>query len=63
MTQVIGFSTVLLPYQAPPLVVAIQSGGLPAKEVVRMCLITAAITIILLWPLDYLWWKALGVVG
>lgn len=63
MTQVIGFSTVLLPYQAPPLVVAIQSGGLPAKEVVRMCLITAAITVILLWPLDYLWWKALGVIG
>lgn len=63
MTQVLGFSTVLLPYQAPPLVVAMQTSALPLKDVVRMCLITALITIVLLWPLDYLWWRALGVIG
>jgi len=60
MAQVVGFSTVLLPYQAPPLVVAIQTGGLPLREVVRMCLVTALISIFMLWPLDYLWWTALG---
>jgi di/tricarboxylate transporter len=63
MTQVLGFSTVILPYQAPPLVVAIQSGGLSARDVVRLCLISAALTIALLWPLDYLWWSWLGWIG
>ncbi|WP_051523929.1 SLC13 family permease [Zymobacter palmae] len=60
MTQVIGFSTVILPYQAPPLVIAIQSGNLPAKDVIRTCFIIALISIILLWPLDYFWWHLLG---
>lgn len=63
MTQVIGFSTVILPYQAPPLVVAIQSGGLEARDVTRLCLLTAAITIVVLWPLDALWWSLLGQLG
>jgi len=63
MTQVLGFSTVILPYQAPPLVVAIQSGGLEARDVVRLCLITAAITVVALWPLDFLWWRLLGWIG
>ncbi len=63
MTQVVGFSTVLLPYQAPPLVVAIQSGGVAARDVTRVCLLLAGLTIALLWPLDYLWWVALGWIG
>lgn len=63
MTQVLGFSTVILPYQAPPLIVAIQSGGLSARDVVRLCLITSAITVVVLWPLDYCWWWLLGWIG
>ena len=63
MTQVIGFSTVILPYQAPPLVVAIQSGGLSAGDVTRLCLIMAAVSIVVLWPLDYLWWEFSGLLG
>jgi len=62
MTQVVGFSSVILPYQAPPLVVAIQSGAVPGRDVLRLCLLTAAITICALWPLDYWWWRALGVI-
>ncbi|WP_148208496.1 SLC13 family permease [Solidesulfovibrio magneticus] len=63
MTEVVGFSSVILPYQAPPLVVAIQSGYLPGRDVVRFCLLTSALTIFALWPLDYWWWRWLGVVG
>lgn len=63
MTQVLGFSTVLLPYQAPPLVVAIQSGGLGARDVTRLCLLTAVLTVLILWPLDYLWWGVAGWIG
>ena len=60
MTQVIGYSTVLLPYQATPLVLAIQLGGVPPAAAVRLLLTLAAITLIALTPLNYLWWHALG---
>lgn len=60
MVQVVGFSTVWLPYQAPPLVMATQSGHLAPKEMVRMCLVTAVLSMLLLWPLDMLWWHWLG---
>jgi hypothetical protein len=57
---VVGFSTVLLPYQAPPLVMALQVGDIPRRDVVRMCLATAALSAVLLWPLDFLWLSLLG---
>ncbi|WP_027184060.1 SLC13 family permease [Desulfovibrio inopinatus] len=60
MTQVVAFSTVILPYQAPPLIVAIQSGYTSTRDVTRTCLLMAAITLLVLWPLDYLWWMYLG---
>ncbi|SFI08166.1 SLC13 family permease [Modicisalibacter xianhensis] len=60
MTQAVGFSTVLLPYQAPPLIVGILMAKLSLREVTRVCLIMAAASIVLLWPLDYLWWQVLG---
>ena len=60
ITQVVGFSTVILPYQAPPLVLALQTGDLPLRDVVRVCLITAALSVLLLWPLDFLWLNFLG---
>ena len=60
MTQVVGFSTVLLPYQAPPLIVGILAARISLRETARLCLITAMLSIVLLWPLDYLWWQSLG---
>ena len=60
MTQVVGFSTVLLPYQAPPLIVGILAARISLRETARLCLITAVLSVLLLWPLDYLWWQWLG---
>ncbi|MFG6178725.1 SLC13 family permease [Halomonas sp. THAF12] len=60
MTQVVGFSTILLPYQAPPLVVGLLAARLPLRTGARVCLIMAVLSLVLLWPLDYLWWQLLG---
>lgn len=60
MTQVIGYSTVLLPYQVPPVVVAMQLAGVPMREGARITLALAVISLLVLIPLNFLWWKLLG---
>ena len=60
MTQVLGFSTILMPYQSAPLVVAMQLAKEPIRHAIRFCLISGALTILILLPLDYLWWQLLG---
>jgi di/tricarboxylate transporter len=60
MTQVIGFSTPLFLYQAAPLVVAMQLAGEKTRAAIVLCLQLALVTLLLLLPLDYLWWRLLG---
>ncbi|HYR25688.1 MAG TPA: SLC13 family permease [Aquabacterium sp.] len=60
MTQVIGYATPLLPYQASPIVVAMGMGQVPARDGVRLCLALAAMTFFVLVPLDYGWFRLLG---
>lgn len=60
MTQVLAFSNVLLPYQAPPLVTAMQIAHLPVGAVTKLCLALFVISILILLPLDLLWWQLLG---
>lgn len=60
MSQVIGFSTIILPYQSAPLVVGMQLGGEPLGPAIKLCFVTAIVTILVLIPLDYLWWRLLG---
>lgn len=60
MTQVIGFSTVLFPYQVGPLVVAMQLSGEKLGHLMKVTLPLTAITLFALTPVDYLWWKFLG---
>ncbi|MGE4292623.1 MAG: SLC13 family permease [Desulfovibrio sp.] len=61
MLLVPAFSTVLLPYQGPPLIVAVHAARIPYRAMLLACLLLAAGTILLLFPLDLLWWKLLGV--
>ncbi|MEQ8587373.1 MAG: SLC13 family permease [Thalassobaculaceae bacterium] len=60
MTFVNGFSTVLFPYQVPPLIVLLQLGGISAAAAVRTALVTAFFTIVILLPLNYVWWQVIG---
>lgn len=63
MTQVIGYSTVLLPYQMGPLIVGVALGGIRAADGARIMLPLTALTFALLVPLDFLWWSWLGYFG
>ncbi|AVM72720.1 SLC13 family permease [Magnetospirillum gryphiswaldense] len=60
MLQVPGLSTILLPHQVPPLMAAVPVSGVPYHEFVRMCLLTAGVSVVILLPLDALWWMVLG---
>ena len=62
MLQVPGFSTPLLPYQAPPLIVAMQIARMRAAEAIKLVLAIALVTLTVLLPLDYLWWRLLGAI-
>ena len=60
MTQVIGFSTVIFPYQVAPLILAMQLSKESLGSLLKITLPLAAITIVVLMPLNYLWWVLLG---
>ena len=62
MTQIVAVSSMFLPYQSPPLVVAMQMGNVPSGHMTRLCLLLAAVNVAVLLPLDYLWWRLLGVI-
>ena len=60
MTQVIGFSTVWLPYQVPPIIVGMQLAGVPMVAGIKVTFFVAILSIILLTPLIIIWWRFLG---
>ena len=60
MTFVVGFSTVFFPYQVPPLIVLLQLGNIPIRAALGTAMVTAVATVVVLLPLDYLWWRFLG---
>jgi anion transporter len=60
MLQVPIFSTVFLPFESPPIMIALQLGGVGIRPASKLCLALAAVTLLVLLPLDYLWWRLLG---
>ncbi len=62
MMQMAGISTILFPYQAPPLLVALQMAGVKIGAVFKLILILALFSFLLLIPLNYLWWQWLEVI-
>ena len=60
MTQVIGFSTLIFPYQTPPVTVGMQLAGIRHRDALRLMLLMTALTLIVLLPLNFAWWSLLG---
>ncbi|HAA93562.1 MAG: sodium:sulfate symporter [Rhodospirillaceae bacterium] len=60
MAEMTGQSLVLLPYAAPPAAVAIIVGGVKVSDAVKTMFLTTLAAIIVLTPLQYLYWQAIG---
>lgn len=60
MTQVIGFSTVIFPFQVAPLIIAMQLSKEPLPKLLKLTFPLTLITLTILVPLDFLWWSLLG---
>ena len=60
MTQVLGFSQPVFPYQVPPLLIGMQMAGVHLFEAFKVCFLMVIIALVLIFPLDYLWWQVLG---
>jgi di/tricarboxylate transporter len=60
MTQTVGLAAMLLPHQSAPVMVALQVAGVRLAAGIKLSLLLGSITLIVLVPLDYLWWLWLG---
>ena len=60
MLEVIAFSTVLLPYASPPTLIGLQMGGVKTAPATKMLLALGLVTLVVLFPIDYAWWRLLG---
>ncbi len=63
MTVANGYSTVFLPYQAPPIVAGLRLGGVSLADGTKLTVTLSALTVVVLLPLTYLWWRVLGYFG
>lgn len=63
MTSAVGFSTMILPHQVPPVVVGMQVAQLGLATILRLSVPLAVFSIGVLLPLDYLWWRCIGYFG
>ncbi|MEX2453351.1 MAG: SLC13 family permease [Rhodospirillaceae bacterium] len=62
-TQPISWAMAPFAYQLPPLILAANMGGVSMRRVARLMLAMAALTWIVMMPLQYLWWEFLGFFG
>jgi len=63
MTAALGFSNTLLPYAVPPLVVGMQLAGIGLRDAARYTVTLAFASLLVLIPLDFLWWRVIGYFG
>ncbi|MCA1975063.1 MAG: hypothetical protein LDL44_19695, partial [Caenispirillum sp.] len=60
MAEVMGYATALLPYQVPPLLVAMAMGSVPLRRGAKLTLAVAAASIALSWPATIVYWQMIG---
>jgi anion transporter len=63
MTAAVGFTTLILPYQVPPVMVGVQVAGIRLRSVLRLSVPLMLVSFVILLPLDYAWWRMIGYFG
>ena len=63
MTIVLGFTTAVFPFQAPPVLVGVQVAGMRLRRVLRITIPLALVSLFVLLPINYFWWRAIGYFG
>jgi anion transporter len=63
MVIAVGYSTFLAPYQVPPVMVGLQIGALRTAPTLKLVLSLALFGLLVMVPLQYLWWRAIGYLG
>jgi anion transporter len=63
MTIVLGFTTAFLPFQVPPLLVGVQIAGIRLPRFLRLSIPLALVSLLVLLPINYGWWRAIGYFG
>ena len=62
MAHNIGFSTTILPFQSPPLLIGIALAQIPVGALTRLCVVSAIVTSFLGIPLTWVCWVWLGLI-
>jgi hypothetical protein len=60
MLQVVVISAAFFPYQNFLIIIAMQYGDINLKEGTIFCFTQAVVTVLVLFPLNYVWWSFLG---
>lgn len=60
MMQAASFSNIFFMHQSPPIIIGMQLAFLKVRDVTKILLIIASITIVFLYPLHYLWLQFLN---
>jgi anion transporter len=60
MTIVLGFTTAVFPFQVPPMQVGVRVADLKMHRVLRITVPVAIVSLTVLLPINYLWWRIIG---
>ena len=60
--MVFGISIQVLPYIGTPFIIAMSLSTAPMRDGVKLCLTMAVLSVVILGPLTFLWWKLLGLI-
>ncbi len=59
-SQVFGFTNVILPYQASPILIGVTMARVPLHAATKTTLTVTGLSLLILLPVEYAWWRLLG---